>query len=256
MNGVQVFVEKTTIASIPALVIKPQQAGKDLPTVLLYHGWSGSVENYRFFATMLALFGFQVVAPEIPLHGERGNLPQYYSPEGFAHFWDVMNGGVEEGRAIVQELVAKGLAEPKRIGVVGHSLGGGIAAALFAHHPEIEALVCINGASAFEFGEVLWRSVDGRPPATEEELSKVRQFDPMQRRDRFFPRPALFLHGKADTSVPLQVAKKLYEALQPLYANQPERLRLETYPNLNHHITLSMLEETVNWFIQHIANVR
>lgn len=244
-----------TIAGIPVLHFKPDGAETDLPTVLLYHGWGGHVEYYRFFGTMLSQFGFQVIVPEIPLHGERGALAKYFSPEGFARFWEVVCGGVQEGQELIRELTSSGLVDPKRLGIVGHSLGGGIASGLFAHS-DAAALVTINGASAYEFAETLWRQFDGRAAATDAELQPLRELDPVRFAHQFAPRPVLFLHGDADTQVPLQVGETLHAALTPFYAGQKELLRFETSARLDHFITLGMLEETVNWLKKHIANPR
>ncbi|ARU63532.1 hypothetical protein CBW65_22880 [Tumebacillus avium] len=244
-----------TIAGIPVLHFTPEGTETKLPTVLLYHGWGGTVEHYRFFGTMLSQFGFQVIVPEIPLHGERGALANYYSPEGFARFWEVICKGVHEGKELIGELTASGMVDPKRLGIVGHSLGGGIASGLFAHS-EAAALVTINGASAYEFAEVMWRKVDGRSAATDAELQPLRELDPVRFAEQIAPRPVLFLHGDADTQVPLPVGETLHAALKPYYAEQPELLHFETSARLDHFITLGMLEETVNWLKKHIANPR
>ncbi len=103
------------------------------PALILLHGWNSSHEQWSLNLRRLAK-GFRVIVPDLPGHGDSEIPPDFdYGLE--AHIvW------LEDFRKALRL---------KDLGLVGHSLGGTIAAAYAASHPErVRALVlCATPAS-------------------------------------------------------------------------------------------------------------
>ncbi|HEY3568373.1 MAG TPA: S9 family peptidase [Thermoanaerobaculia bacterium] len=108
---------------IHAFVQKPPtyEAGKKYPLILNIHGGPHSAYGYTFFHEMqwMAAKGYVVLYPNprgSSTYGQRfGNIIQYNFPGDDAK--DLLAG--------VDEMVKRGIADPKRLGVTGGS-GGGI----------------------------------------------------------------------------------------------------------------------------------
>jgi len=47
----------------------------------------------------------------------------------------------------------------------------------------------------------------------------------------------------------------MYRALKPLYAEQPERLRLSIHDDAGHELTLAMMQEVCDWFCKYLRDV-
>lgn len=242
---------KRELAGIPCLVATPQAATGPLPTLLLYHGWGGSSEGYRFLAQALARDGFAVVCPEVLHHGVRGQL-DYGSELAMLQFWEIVFAAVEESSLLLEALAQEDYVDAERIGIAGHSMGGTIASAIFAHTPRLKCLVSINGGPAFEMIDSMTRLAKQGPPISEVELELLRSYDPMNHVEQLTERPVLLLHGKADTSVPITVAEAFHDKATPHYAGARERLRFYKVERLNHFITLGMLEEMFMWLESHL----
>jgi len=113
-------------ATIPGSVpIAYHDHGGDGPPVLLLHGLGGTVADWDRFAA--ALTGHRAVAVDLRGHGGSGDGPWT---------WDAVLDDLE---AVVAHL---GLSTPA---VVGHSLGGWVAAMWGQRHPECPAVVNLDG---------------------------------------------------------------------------------------------------------------
>jgi len=108
------------------------------PPVLLIHGFGASAYQWRFTLPALAAAGFHAIAPDLPGHG----FSQLTFP----------NGGYardQYARRIWLLLDAVGVSSAP---VIGHSMGGAIAAELAWQHPErISRLALLSPAG---FGQV------------------------------------------------------------------------------------------------------
>ncbi|KAL1643058.1 hypothetical protein SLS58_005027 [Diplodia intermedia] len=116
------------------------------PAVLLLHGWTCDLTDWSFQLPLLLLLGFRVLALDLRGHGRSApapavlpanytSLPQYYSPSAFA----------SDASALLTHL---GLAAPAL--VIGHSLGGSVAATLAARHPDqVRGAVLVDSSYYF-----------------------------------------------------------------------------------------------------------
>ncbi len=101
-------------------------------TVLLLHGWADAAGSWQWVAPRLAQAGFEVVAPDLRGFGES----EWISAQSYYHFPDYV--------ADVAALV--GSLQPKRLVVVGHSMGGTVASLYAGAQPErVHQLALLEG---------------------------------------------------------------------------------------------------------------
>ncbi len=236
--------EKVMIQEIPALIFRQKEVEKPIPTVIFYHGWSSNKELQRLRGFILAAVGYQVVIPDAIYHGERKVLPEYSHDATIEFFWDVVFKNIEEYSIMADELADKYNADPKRIAVMGNSMGGFTSAGIFAHNKDVKALVVFNGCCGWEhFNKKQEITVTEKLETVEK---KVKELDPMNHLNALTDRPILLLHGDGDTLVPIDSQRIFYNELSTKY-NKKERINLIEYPGLNHVVTTNMMEETINW---------
>ena len=59
------------------------------------------------------------------------------------------------------------------------------------------------------------------------------------------------LHGDRDGLVPIEGQRIFYSKIKESYDN-PKRIKLIEYPNLNHFVTTNMMEEAIYWFYKYL----
>jgi fermentation-respiration switch protein FrsA (DUF1100 family) len=121
-------------------------------------------------------------------------------------------------------LVKKRGINPNQIYIYGHSLGGAIAIDLAVRHPEAAGLI-IEGSftslrAMVDFQKGLYRMF----PI---DLLLTQRFDSISKVDRL-QIPVLFIHGTADTIVPVEMGRKLFDAA-------PEPKQLYIVPDAGHN---------------------
>jgi pimeloyl-ACP methyl ester carboxylesterase len=107
------------------------------PTVVLVHGFTGSKENWYPLAERLGGH-YRLVVPDLPGWGESQRI-----------------AGADYGFLAQADRLAQFLQAIKRddspIVLVGHSMGGGIAAIVAADHPDLVARVALIDAAGVRF---------------------------------------------------------------------------------------------------------
>jgi len=110
-----------------------------LPRLIALHGWLDNAASFDALAPLLCRH-FHIVAIDLPGHGRSGHRP----PGTWYHYIDYLG----------EVLTAADVMGWTRFGLLGHSLGGAIAAALAAACPDrierlllIEALGPLSGAA-------------------------------------------------------------------------------------------------------------
>lgn len=235
------------LAGIPCLYVKPNFTFKKAPTIIYYHGWSSNKENNFFLGKILAFHGYGVVLPDAIHHGERGALENYNVEAMKKYFWEVIFNSVNEYKSLANAAVEKLKIDIDSIAVMGNSMGGFIASGVFASNKEIKCLINMNGASAWEKAENVFKEMDKEKQgaATELQLGKIRQLDPMANKKALYPRPMLLLHGDCDTSISIDVQRYFYNEMKELYKDKADRIKFIETPRLNHYKTVGMMEESI-----------
>ena len=185
------------------------------PVVLSFHGGPEAEERPGFSPLYQALLarGIAVLAPNV-----RGSA-------GFGRrFVDLDNGALRAGavrdiRAAAEYLVREGIADPRRIGIMGGSYGGYMTMAGLTEFPELFAAGSdlygiVNFETFFEHTEP-WMAaiskVEYGDPATQREM--LRALSPIHKLDRVRA-PTLVLHGANDTNVPVVEAEQVVDSLK------------------------------------------
>lgn len=226
------------IAGVPCLVLAPQ--GAPIGRVVLVHGWGSTQDSYRFFASLLAGWGYRVIVPELPLHGERGSL-DYWQPETLqTRFWEVIVQGVQEACLIADELSHED-EDGSPTAIVGHSAGGFIAAGAYAKHRNFHSAAVINGSCAWARFEALYRESINFPPMEPNEIAVMAEHDPME---HLLARPdlsLLLLHCETDSFVPIG-SQQFFVGELNARGISPEAFQFHTFARVDHVITLGMLQ--------------
>lgn len=214
--------------AIPAYVTLPAgRPPENLPVVVLPHGGPEARDYLQFdwLAQFLASRGYAVLQPQF--RGSTG-FGEQHRKAGYRQWGGVMQHDVTDG---VKSLIARGIADPGRICIVGASYGGYAALAGAAFSPELyRCAVSINGVSDLPhmIGYVerqggddsdalaYWHDHIGSPldPGVIEK-SPARAAASVRA-------PILLLHGADDTVVPISQSESMEKALRQL--NKPVNL--------------------------------
>ncbi|QHW33530.1 alpha/beta fold hydrolase [Paenibacillus rhizovicinus] len=224
-----------TIHNVPCLALSP--AGEPIGQVVLVHGWGSSSDSYRFFASLIAGWGYRVIVPELPLHGERGTL-DYWNPSVLQeNFWNVVVQGVREAGGIAAELTRESVLP---VTIVGHSAGGFISAGAYADQDDIRSAIVINGSCSWVRFEELYREKSGLPAITPDEHAALAAHDPRER-ILALSKPLLLLHCADDAIVPVGSQHDFVEEAAKRRTSG-DAVQFHAFERVNHVITLGMLQ--------------
>ncbi|MGQ0836016.1 MAG: alpha/beta fold hydrolase [Gammaproteobacteria bacterium] len=209
-------------ASIPAYLTLPAGAEeKNLPLVVLPHGGPVARDYLKFdwWAQFLASRGYAVLQPQF--RGSTG-FGREHRKAGYRQWGGLMQDDVTDG---VKGLIEQGLADARRVCIVGASYGGYAALAGAAFTPELYACsVSVNGVSDLPMmlNHIETRGGDESDAiyAWREHIGiksdpKIAQKSPA-RTAAAIKAPVLLVHGVDDVVVPIAQSQKMYDALTKL----------------------------------------
>jgi len=194
---------------------KPHGAKGAMPVVLSFHGGPEGQERPGFNGTYQALLmrGIAVFAPNV--RGSSGFGKKFVNLDNGA----LRENGVKDIKATVDYVVKSGVADPKRIGIMGGSYGGYMVMAGLTEYPELFAaganLFGITNFETFFKHTQPWMAAIskieyGNP---ETEVDMLRKLSPIHRIDRI-KAPTIVLHGANDTNVPVIEAEQVVDNLK------------------------------------------
>ena len=240
---------------IQAALLKPANFGgkSKLPLIALIHGgptgaWQSSIESW---GQLLAARGYAIFYPNI--RGSVGYGEKFIESNradwGGADFKDVMAG--------IDDLVAKGIADPDRIGIGGWSYGGYMSEWAITQKTKYPFKAAVTGAG---MSNLISEYGTEQHPSYDEWFWSV----PYEKPEGFLnsspflflknvKTPTLILQGDADTTDPLGQSEELYRGLKR-YGVDTE---LVIYPREPHgfheekHL-LDRLNRIVAWYDAHM----
>jgi dipeptidyl aminopeptidase/acylaminoacyl peptidase len=242
-------------AKIQAWLVSPAgAAGRPLPTVVVLHGgptgaWApgGTMDS-----TMLAGHGYRVVMPNIRGSDTHGSA------------WIAALGGrwgeadVADVLAVVDSIVERGLADPRRLGVMGLSYGGYLTQWLIGHSDRFGAAAAENGVanqvSAWAnsyFGVHFNRRHFLGDPLTEEGMRRLWLTSPLSAAAAIHT-PLLMLQAAEDRICPAADNEQLFTALKVL----GREVEYILYPEEHHELKnygrpdrrIDRMERILAWF--------
>ncbi len=153
----------------PGYLAQPDDGGQ-YPGIVIIQEWWGLVPHIKDVAERFAREGFVVLAPDL-YHGQKAGEPD--EARKLAMALD-RAGAVQEINAAARYLTSLSQVAPKKVGVVGWCMGGGLALSSAAHDGDIGAVVAFYGR-----------------PLSAEDSTRIHA-------------PVLGLYGEEDASIPTQ----------------------------------------------------
>lgn len=194
---------------------RPRGVTGPVPFVLSFHGGPEGQERPSFRSDYQALVasGIGVFAPNV--RGSSGFGKRFVNLDNGALRFE----GVKDIKASADFLISKGLADPRRLGIMGGSYGGYMTMAGVTEYPDLFAagvnlFGVVNFATFFKHSEP-WMAaistVEYGDPATEADL--LARLSPIHKLDKI--KAALMVqHGANDTNVPVIEAEQIVENLK------------------------------------------
>jgi dipeptidyl aminopeptidase/acylaminoacyl peptidase len=185
------------------------------PIVLSFHGGPEGQERPGFNSMYQALLsrGIAVFAPNV--RGSSGFGKKFVNLDNGA----LRENGVKDIKASVDYVVSAGVADPKRVGIVGGSYGGYMVMAGLTEYPDMFAAGAnlygvVNFETFFKNTQPWMAAISkieyGDP---DKEADMLRRLSPLTRIDRV-KAPTIVLHGANDTNVPVIEAEQVVENLK------------------------------------------
>ncbi|HET7293959.1 MAG TPA: S9 family peptidase [Vicinamibacteria bacterium] len=240
---------------IGAMLTKPAgfEAGRRYPLLLFVHGGPQAQDQHEFdvLAQAFAGAGYLVVQPNY-----RGSTGRGYDfARAILAEWG--NKEVKDVLAAVDAVVAQGLADPGRLGVLGWSYGGMMTNYTIASDGRFKAAA--SGASIAN--QITGYGTDQYVTQYENELGLpwkgVERYMatsyPFFHADRIRT-PTLFMCGEKDFNVPLVNSEQMYQALKSLGVDT----QLVIYPGQHHGLSKpsyrrDRVERYLAWFRKHLG---
>lgn len=206
---------------IPAYLTIPKgSTGKNLPTVLYIHGgpWGRDYWGYHSYAQFLANRGYAVLQPNFRASTGYGKK---FLNAGNNQWGEKMQDDITWGK---KYLVEQGIADPKRVGIMGGSYGGYAALAGVAFTPdEYAASVAIVPPSNLQtlldsippYWEAIRETFYKRmgDPRTPEGLAQMKRQSPHAHADKI-KTPLMVVQGANDPRVKQRESDQIVVALR------------------------------------------
>jgi dipeptidyl aminopeptidase/acylaminoacyl peptidase len=254
-------------------VPKGQKPKTGWPVIIFNHGYIRpeeykTTEKYIAYTDAFSRNGYIVFKPDYRGHGSSEGKPEgaYYSP---AYTIDVLNA--------VSSIKIYKDADPKKIGMWGHSMGGMMTLRSMVTTNDIKAGVIWAGVTAsYEDLTNNWHHPDLNPrpfvPSEREQAARrpgrqqlIEKYGTFEKNPKFWQSispifyvgdisgPIELHHGTNDEEVPLLFSQKLNTALK----NAGKTVELYTYEGDNHNLSNNLslaLERSVNFFDKYLKD--
>jgi len=242
-------------SNIPAYLTTPKGTlAQNLPAIILPHGGptARDTADWDYWAQFYASRGYLVLQPNF--RGSSGYGPAFENA-GKLQWGGLMQDDVTDA---TKWLVAKGIADPERICIVGASYGGYAALMGTIKEPKLyRCAVSVNGVTDLLRLKAHDRNfIGGRAWIKNMGLAGVddKQASPYHRAEEINA-PVLLLSAKDDSRIPYQHSKDLHKRLKRLKKDSHYVLiKSGTHSMVTAESRLTMLRETEKFLAKHIGN--
>jgi len=240
---------------VGAVLVKPPgfRDSERYPLLAYIHGGPVAQDGHEFDASaqVFAAQGYLVVMPNYRGSSGRG---RDFSRAIYA---DWGNLEIRDIHAVVDKLVADGLADPERLAIGGWSYGGMSTNYSIATDTRFAAAVSgaaiSNMITGYGTDQYIWQYENevGLPWESIETYLKISY--PFFHADRI-KTPTLFMCGEKDFNVPLINSEQMYQALR----SQDVPTQLVIYPGQNHGLSKpsyiqDRLERMLDWYERYLG---
>ena len=233
---------------------RPHNFSAPGPIVLYFHGGPESQERpfFNYYLQALLAQGIAIFAPNV-----RGST-------GFGKtFVNLDNGplrvhAIRDIQSCADYVISSGIADPRRIGIMGGSYGGYMTMAGLTEFPELFAaaanLFGIVNFETFFAHSVPWMGavskIEYGDPETQADM--LRELSPIHKIDRV-KAPTIVLHGANDTNVPVIEAEQTVESLQ----RRGVPVEYVLFPDEGHGFSktpnrIRAVVSITHWFVEHL----
>lgn len=268
----RIILETYQVDGVPIMTLA-QESAKHRPLVFFVHGFTSDKRQGLRIGYELAGRGLFFVGLDAAMHGERfderlttawepGEDKVYPPKSGLDAFFlmhEVIVQTAQDIDALSDHFAGDERTDAGRVGVTGFSMGGFATFYIAATNPRVQTAVPMSGLPAFaaRWEDVVletssytqWATaMEQAGTETARRTAFMRRIDPFDRMAAFCPRPLMMINGDRDLDSPKKYLVDLYRALKPLYADHPDRLRLNIHDDAGHELTPAMIQDTVEWF--------
>lgn len=244
-----IIIQEKVIENIPILeIVQEENKDKMIPTVVCYHGWTGSKENCIHYGAMLAKNGMRAILPDQLYHGERKTSEL----NGF-ELWEIIGQNVKEFPTLVGAYQKENLVDNK-IGAIGFSMGGMTTYALLKHFPFLYAAASLMGnPNPVEFAKwsltSTWMkdkpAVELTPDLMDKYIPMLQSLSLADNPETIAGRPVLIWHGLEDKKVPYELNYAFYEKIKD--ESYASRVKWIETPEVPHFVTFKAIEASVEF---------
>lgn len=214
------------------LTMPKASKGKNLPLIVMPHGgpWGQDTLTYDYWSQFLASRGYLVLQPNF--RGSTGYGTEFLN-KGKGQMGLAMQDDVTDG---VNWAVEQGMADPKRVCIVGASYGGYAAMWGIAKDPDLyRCAISISGVAALrrevnDFGNSLRGNL--YKSQWQEMTPDFNSVSPINAVNRI-KAPLLLIHGKKDTTVDHVQSTKMHDAM----TDKGKSVELVSLPLADHYFT-------------------
>ena len=239
---------------VGSMLLKPPgfREGVPYPTVALVHGGPRGQDAHQFDAMAQAIAGAGYVVVRPNYRGSSGRGREFSRPL----YADWGKKEIEDIHAVMDQLVADGLADPKRLGIGGWSYGGMNTNYAIATDDRFAAAVSgaaiSNVLTGYGTDQYIWQYENEIGLPWEGIETYVRISYPFFHADRI-KTPTLFMCGEKDFNVPVINSEQMYQALRSL--DVPTRLVV--YPGQYHGLSKpsylqDRIERMIGWYDEYL----
>jgi dipeptidyl aminopeptidase/acylaminoacyl peptidase len=218
-------------AQVPGYITYPPGGvTKNLPAIILPHGGPGArdAQGFDWLSQFFAQLGYVVLQPNF--RGSTGYGETWYGKNGFKA-WETAMGDINDG---AHWLVAKGIADPKRLAIFGWSYGGYAALQANVLEPDLYkaaiAVAPVTDLNALKSDALRFSNykIEAAFLGTGPHLT---QGSPANNAKRFKV-PVLLFHGDQDLNVDIQQSRIMDSALSSAGVEH----QLIVYKGLDHSL--------------------